>query len=321
MNYHNGTRMVGHGPRARGRAERIRGRVVAKARSDPSVARRELGCVRIFLVGLLLFVSGCSTNPATGRSQMNVLSTQQEISLGAQAAPDFVKELGGEIPSAAIRQYVSDIGGRLASSSERADLPWEFKVVDSAVLNAFALPGGKVFISRGLLVKLSDEAMLAGVLGHEIGHTTAKHIGEQMTRQMVLSGVISGATRGNSEWLAVLGAGAKMGGGLYLLEFSRDNELESDHLGIRYITRQGYDPRGMVRVLKVLEAAAAGAPRASMFSTHPAPAARAKRAARYIGRKFPDVDEPGKYTVNAEQFQQVVLANLAALPPAKHTGQ
>jgi predicted Zn-dependent protease len=277
-----------------------------------------------FSILLLAAVTACTVNPATGQRHLNMLSQSQEILLGQQAAPDFVNNLGGEIPSGQIRQYVSDIGNRLAAVSERPDLPWQFTVVDSQVLNAFALPGGNVFISRGLLEKLEDEAMLAGVLGHEIGHTTAQHIGQQMSRQMVFKGVLqavgAAASQGNSELIPLLMRGAEVGGGLYLLKFSRDQEHESDHLGIRYLVREGYDPNGVVRVLGVLEREAGGRG-ASITSTHPDPGERRKRAAAYVAKNYPDANEPGKYVQNRVLFQQTVLNTLASMPPAKHTGK
>jgi len=141
----------------------------------------------LYALTLVLVASSliaCSTNQATGRSQLNVLSRDEEINIGEEAAPQFLEEGGGPIPDQQIQQYVSNIGQRLAALSERPDLPWEFHTLDSEIINAFALPGGKVFISRGLLSKMNNEAQLAGVLGHEVGHVTAKHINDRMAAQM-----------------------------------------------------------------------------------------------------------------------------------------
>ena len=149
--------------------------------------------ILIFLIGLIS--SGCSTNLATGQSQLNFISTQREIAIGSEASPKFLEEYGGEIPSTKIKQYVSDLGQRLAAQSERPELPWEFHVIDSQVINAFALPGGKVFISRGLMAKMTNEAQLAGVLGHEIGHVTAQHVGQRMTQGLIVQGVAAGDRR------------------------------------------------------------------------------------------------------------------------------
>ncbi len=276
----------------------------------------------IWVLAAVLLLAACNVNPATGKRQFNTLSTSREIELGKKAAPDFVTKLGGEIDSQEIRDYTSEIGRRLAAAGERPTLPWKFTVVDSQVLNAFALPGGKVFISRGLLEKLEDEAMLAGVLAHEIGHTTAQHIGQQMTQKMILAGVATAAgvaaSSSDSDWLRVLGVGTSVGGGLYLLKFGRGQESQADELGIKYMTREGYDPNGMIRVLQILACVAKGAPRSEIFSTHPAPAKRIERATSYVNKNFPDAGNSNQYVVNAVRFRQVVLDELAKLPPPRH---
>ena len=268
---------------------------------------------------LLCLGVGCSTNPATGDKQFNAISEQREISLGNQSAPEFKKQLGGEIPSQTIRDYVRAIGHKLAAVSERPNLPWSFTVVDSKVLNAFALPGGHVFISRGM----SDEAMLAAVLGHEAGHTTAKHIGQQMTRQATLAiGLVALGTAAqvtDEDYLRYLGMGAQMGGGMLLLKFSRDEEHQSDILGVRYLARAGYDPYGMVRVLEVLaDAAAEAGSGPSMFSTHPDPASRIKKTASKIAHHHGPPGSNDHWIVNVEAFRTNVLEELAKLPPPKH---
>ena len=273
----------------------------------------------LWLVSVLLVAVGCSTNAATGEQQLNALSLDQEIALGKQAAPQFLEQLGGEIDSKEIRQYVSEVGQKLAAVSERSHLPWKFKVVDSEVLNAFALPGGSIFISRGFLEKLRDESMLAAVLAHEIGHTTAQHLGQRITRQQLVGmiGGIARSTAGNSagQWLRV---GTDIGGGLLLMSYSREQELESDYLSFRYVAKLGYSPKGVLNVLRVLEQEAKGPPRSSIFSTHPAPAERARRAARYIARIFPDADDTDRYTTNATRYDQIVLQNLQKLPSPRH---
>jgi predicted Zn-dependent protease len=149
----------------------------------------------LVLAAGLLPVGGCSSNPATGQAQLNMISEAEEVKLGSESAPRFIKQMGGEVPDAEIRRYVSRIGRNLAGACERPHLPWEFFVVDSAMLNAFALPGGKVFVSRRLMIKLNNEAELAGVLGHEIGHVTAEHIGQQMTQASLLNIGLQVATR------------------------------------------------------------------------------------------------------------------------------
>jgi len=270
-----------------------------------------------------LSTAGCSTNPATGKSQLNFLSTSREISLGNQSAPQFTKQYGGEIPSETIRAYVADLGARLAAQSERAGLPWEFYVVDSSVVNAFALPGGKVFISRGMLSRLSNEAQLAGVLSHEIGHVTAKHIGQQLSQTLLLQGVAIGlgvaSANSDKDWLRAMGVGASIGGSVYLLKFSRDQESQADELGVRYMTRLGYSPVGQLQVMEVLQKESAGKSRSPEFlSTHPLPKTRIRRLEKHIREHYPNHEDPAAYRFNFDTFKINVLDKLATLKPAKH---
>jgi len=195
-------------------------------------------------------------------------------------------------------------------------------VLDSAVINAFALPGGKVFISRALLERMTNEAQLAGVLGHEVGHVTAEHIGERMGQAMVLQGALAGlGAVSNSEWTQVLGVGAQAGGTVYLLSFGRDQEREADELGMRYMARIGYNPRGQVQLMRILAKASDGPRGPEWLSTHPDPDGRADRLARMIPERFPNVDKPGRFRFGEEEFRKNVLERLKQLPPPSHRPQ
>ncbi|MCC6680598.1 MAG: M48 family metalloprotease [Phycisphaeraceae bacterium] len=287
--------------------------------------RLEQTLLTLALLTLPLAGAGCSTNPATGQKQFNLLSQSQEVSLGSEAAPQFLKEYGGPIPSPGIRQYVSEVGLKLAKVSERPSLPWEFHAVDSAQINAFALPGGKVFITRGLLSKLDSEAQLAGVLGHEIGHVTAQHIGQQMSRAAVASGVVQvigvAASVQDETWLQVLGVGAQAGGGLYLLKFGRDQETQSDELGVRYMTTLGYNPMAQIQVMRVLKEASGGGGGMEMLQTHPLPQTRIEHLRDHIRSKYPNFRDESQMAFRKQAYQDAVLTPLAKLPPPKHTGQ
>ncbi len=276
-------------------------------------------------VALLLAPVGCTTNPATGRSQLIFMSVEEEVQLGSEAQPVFLKENGGEIPSPQILAYVRDIGARLAASSERPELPWEFHVLDSRQINAFALPGGKVFFSRGLLERMSNEAQVAAVMGHEVGHVTAMHIGERMSQAMVTQGLIAGigvaGQVSDNAWLTVLGAGGQVGGTLYLLKFGRDQESEADRLGIRYMAQNGYNPVGMMEVMAILKEASGGGGGGGfeqMLSTHPDPARRLADAEKLILKQYPDYKDTSKYVMGHDRFQQIVAANLKRLPAPRH---
>ena len=285
-----------------------------------SLARWNLLAILLLAVAPLM---GCTTNPATGRSQLLALSWEDEIAMGDEAAPEFLDQSGGEIGDTLVLEYISDLGQRLAAQSENADLEWEFFVLDSAVINAFALPGGKVFVSRGLLEKMTNEAQLAGVLGHEIGHVTARHGNERMTKAMgvqaLIAGVAIGGAATGSEWGAVLGLGTAAGGQLYLLKYSRSNESEADGLGVRYMTNLGYNPVGQIQVMAILREAGGGAGGPEWLATHPAPDTRIAELEELIQDDYPAYDaDPPVYVFRQAEFEQNVLARLAQLPPASH---
>ena len=264
--------------------------------------------------------AGCSTNPATGKMQLNFISENKEIALGVEAQPQFLQENGGEVPSPRTLGYVKRIGHRLAEVSERPQLPWEFHVLDSAQINAFALPGGKVFISRGLMSRMTNEAQLAGVLGHEVGHVTAQHVSTRMSRaiglQVGLVAVGAAASVSNDRWLQVLGVGGSAVGGAYLLKFGRDQESQSDELGVRYMTRLGYDPRAQIDVMQILKEASGGGHGSEFFATHPLPDTRIKRLQKHITEAFPDVTGR-QWRLGEEDFRQNVLEVFAKLPPPR----
>lgn len=281
----------------------------------------------LLLIGMVAMVAaGCATSPATGKSQLNWISAEQELRLGEEAQPVFIEDNGGEIPSDAILSYVRHIGQQLAEVSERPELPWEFHVLDSQQINAFALPGGKVFISRGLLMLMTNEAQLAGVLGHEVGHVTDQHMGQRMTQALLVQGVavglgVAGEVQ-DDDLLRALGIGAGAGGTMYLLKFNRDQETTADRLGLRYMTRLGYNPVGMLQVMEILAAASAGGQRQpEFFSTHPYPETRVKNLTRLIREEYPDFEDVTKYRIEAARFETQVLAPLRGLPPPRHGAQ
>ncbi|MEE9405047.1 MAG: M48 family metallopeptidase [Algisphaera sp.] len=271
----------------------------------------------LFLV-IALPLGGCSVNPATGRLQFNVIGEAKEIALGVDAQPQFLNQNGGEVPSARLRNYVTSLGHRLAEVSERPQLPWEFHVLDSAQINAFALPGGKVFITRGLLSHMSTEAQLAGVLGHEVGHVTAQHVSTRMSRaiglQVGLIAVGAAAAISNESWLNVLGVGASVGGGAYLLKFGRDQESQSDELGVRYMTKLGYDPRAQIEVMGILKEASGGGHGSEFFATHPLPDTRIKRLGKHLKKHYIEVMSQPGLKVGRANFQANVLDEIARMP-------
>ncbi len=200
-------------------------------------------------------VGGCSTNPATGRSSFTgFMSEDKEKEVGREEHPKILKEFGGEYPDPKIRQYVQQLGERLARNSEMADLKFTFTVLNSDIVNAFALPGGFVYVTRGLMALASSEAELAGVIGHEIGHVTARHTAQRYSAAMgasILStavGVLLGGPFGQV---------ANAGAGMALAGYSREQEFEADTLGVRYLDRTGFDDNAMASFLSKMQAESA----------------------------------------------------------------
>jgi predicted Zn-dependent protease len=226
----------------------------------------------------------CATNPATGRKQLMLVSEAQEIAMGKAADQEAVAAYG-LYPDPKVQAYVQRLGKGLAARSERPDLPWSFKVVDDPTVNAFALPGGYIYVTRGIMTHLRSEAELVGVLGHEIGHVTGRHSASQMSKQqLAMGGLIVGMAV--SPELQRFGGLAQQGLGLLFLKFGRDDENEADELGLRYMTRQDYDPREMLEVFGVLDgvtrAQGGGARMPDWLSTHPSPGNRTARIQEQI---------------------------------------
>jgi predicted Zn-dependent protease len=221
----------------------------------------------------------CATNPATGRRQLMLVSEAQEIAMGKAADQEAVAAYG-LYPDPKVQAYVQRLGKGLAARSERPDLPWSFRVVDDPTVNAFALPGGYIYVTRGIMTHLRSEAELVAVLGHEIGHVTGRHSASQMSKQqLAMGGLIVGMAV--KPELQRFGGLAQQGLGLLFLKFGRDDENEADDLGLRYMTRQDYDPREMLEVFGVLDgvtrAEGGGARMPDWLSTHPSPGNRTAR--------------------------------------------
>jgi predicted Zn-dependent protease len=225
-----------------------------------------------FAIGVFSGPFGCVRNPATGKRQIVLVSEAEEISLGQKSDPQVRQEYGVAAGSR-LQDYVEGLGHKLVRVSHRPNLEWHFTVVDSPVVNAFALPGGYVYVTRGILAYLGNEAELAGVMGHEIGHVTARHSVGQITREefaqlgLGVGGVISPA-------LGELGNAAQSGLGLMFLRFGRDDEREADRLGVEYATRAAYDSRQVSSFFDVLGRLSAAEDRQTIpgwLSTHPNP--------------------------------------------------
>lgn len=233
-------------------------------------------------VGAVVVLAGCAVNAATGERQLIFMSEAQEIQMG-QEADGQVTAAYGLVDNAALQDYVDRVGQRLAASSEKPGLPWSFKVVDDPIVNAFALPGGPIYMTRGILVNFDSEAEMAGVLGHEIGHVTARHSASQMSRQQLLSAGL-GLGMVFSETFRQYGQLGMLGVQVLSLRYSRGDESQSDELGLRYITNLGYDPDAMIGVFDMLaQAGGGGGERLPEWQlTHPYPENREARMREII---------------------------------------
>ncbi|HEY7727664.1 MAG TPA: M48 family metalloprotease, partial [Candidatus Eisenbacteria bacterium] len=222
----------------------------------------------------VILLAGCATNPATGKRQISFVSESKEIAMGQEADPAVLAEYG-LYGDSTVQKYVDSVGQKLVRVSQRPDLSWHFRVLDSPVVNAFAIPGGYIYITRGILAYLNSEAQLAGVLGHEIGHVTARHTAQQITRAQIAGiGLLAGALFVDA--FRPYSGLAQQGLSLLFLKYSRDNETQADELGVGYAVQAGYDPReipGTYAMLKrVEERSGGGLP--GFLETHPDPGDR-----------------------------------------------
>jgi predicted Zn-dependent protease len=235
--------------------------------------------VRTCLPVIIATLAACATNPVTGQRELSLMSESQEIQTGQQLDAEVRRQMG-VYGDAELQRYVSDVGQRLARSSHRPNLPWHFTVVDQPAVNAFALPGGYIYITRGILPFLDNEAEFAGVLGHEIGHVTARHSAAAYSKAtsagvgLALLGIFVPSTR-------PLQGLAETALGVLFLKHGRDDELEADRLGAEYTVKNGWDPEGIAGMLTTLaridEASGSRRGVPNWLSTHPAPADRVQQ--------------------------------------------
>lgn len=220
-------------------------------------------------------VAGCAVNPVTGKNELALVSESQEISMGQSAAQDVATSIG-LYDNPQVQSYVDALGKRLAALTERPALPWKFQVVDDPAVNAFALPGGFIFVTRGIMADLNSEAELATVVGHEIGHVTARHSVQQISRTQVAQLGLGIGSILSSDVAKYAGL-ASSGLSLLFLKFSRADESQADQLGFRYALSGGYDVREMLNVFRTLErvtAQAGGSGVPEWLETHPDPGNR-----------------------------------------------
>ncbi|MEW6219902.1 MAG: M48 family metalloprotease [Thermodesulfobacteriota bacterium] len=270
------------------------------------------------LVGLGL-LAGCAVNPVTGQPEVMLMGEGQEIRAGQESYPIYTQMGNGLVQDRQLQDYVQQVGSRLAAVSHRPNLAYEFNVVNTSEMNAYALPGGKISITRGLISRMENEAELAAVLGHEIGHVTARHSAQGYTRE-VFVGLLANAGSAALQTAGVRGGDILVQGGLVasklvLLSYDRDQERQSDELGMDYMARAGYNPEGGVTSMEILLAGSRQEPSKmeAFLSSHPLTSERVETARRQL-RHFPAVLRSAD-RLQAGPFQ-AATSHLRAVAPA-----
>jgi beta-barrel assembly-enhancing protease len=258
--------------------------VVRRGGTSGGCGGRLIFALIIAAVSLFSYFGSRQDNPVTGETQYIGITIDQEIALGLQAVPQMTAEFEGEDPDQNAQAIVDQIGNQIVASSPASQTPYEYEfhlLADDDTINAFALPGGQVFITRALFDKLQTEGQLAGVLGHEVGHVVARHSAEHIAKAQLTEGLTGAAVIAaydpNNPSSASYAQMAALIGQLINLKFGRDDELEADFLGVCFMNDTGYDPEEMVAVMQILEAASEGNRPPEFFSTHPDPGNRIAR--------------------------------------------
>lgn len=285
----------------------------------PNLSRRDfLALMSASAAGVAL--GGCAVNPVTGRQQLMLLSEGQEVAIDREHSPHQFSADFGVSQDAAINGYVSSLGAELATSSHRPGMPYSFQVVNANYVNAYAFPGGTIGVTRGIMLEMEDEATMAALLGHEIGHVNARHAAQRMTQGLIAQVALAGATvavassedrQGLAPLVQTLGG---LGVGALLAHYSRDNEREADDLGMEYAERAGQNPAGMVELHQMLVVQSQRKPNALelMFSTHPMSSERLAIAENTMATRYRDRRERSR---NRERYQDNI-AGLRRLKPA-----
>jgi len=259
----------------------------------------------IGLICLSLFIVGCSVNPVTGKNEFSLVSASQEVSIGQQQYQPSQQSQGGRYyidPNLQI--YVREVGKKLAAVSDRPDLPYEFVVLNNSVPNAWALPGGKIAINRGLLIHLNSEAELASVLAHEIVHAAARHSAKQITRGTLLGAGSQalGIMLADTSYATAANVATQLGASAWMAKYGRSAELEADAYGMQYMTRAGYDPYGAVKLQETFVKLSKGKTPdflSGLFASHP-PSQERVNANRELAKTLP------KGNAFRERYQQKI---------------
>jgi predicted Zn-dependent protease len=266
---------------------------------EKQMNRREF--LRLSSLAAVGFAAGCATNPVTGKSQFMLVSEDQEIQIDRQYSPYQFSADYGAVQDKTLNDYVDRTGKNMAARTHRTHMPYSFRVVNANYVNAYAFPGGSIACTRGILLSLDNEAELAALLGHELGHVNARHTAEQMSKGMVTQAVIGGLAAAVGTQGAFYGDIAsqlgQIGAGALLASYSRDNERQADALGMEYMVQSGYSPQGMVGLMDMLQSIGKHQPSAIelMFATHPMSEERYQTAVQTAGTKYKAADNKPLY--------------------------
>jgi len=274
-------------------------------------SRRLLVGIVIAVIGAAYYFCHTEVNPVTGEKQHITLTPQDEVAIGLQSAPRMAAEMGGLSPVREAQDYVRRIGQKVVAGSEAKAAPYPFDfhlLADHETVNAFALPGGQIFLTAGLFEKLGSEGELAGVLGHEIGHVVHRHAAEHLAKQQFTQVLIGAAAvagssdRSDGRQAAAIAA---VVGEVVNLRFSRQDELEADAAGVKALGEAGYDPRSLAKVMEVLKSVSGRSGRPDFLSTHPDPGDRLQRIDAEIARLYPSGVPSNLGTGDAAAFSAI----------------
>jgi len=260
--------------------------------------------ILLVLAGALALSAGCSVNPVTGDEELMFFSPENDVKLGRQYAAPIEKELGGRIPDENLQRYVNDVGQRMARVCHRPDISYHFTAVEDRMTNALALPGGYIFITRGLLKEMKTEGQLAAVLAHEVGHVVARDTMAALSRQLSMTALVAAAHVGGAPGRAT--QGASFISAMLSLQYSRDDEKEADMTGLSYMTQAGYDPNSIVEMMQILNELQTVRP-LEFFSTHPNSESRVTYLKEKIATRYNGL---GSLKTGQSEYEEAVLSKL-----------
>jgi predicted Zn-dependent protease len=260
--------------------------------------------ILLALAGASTFVAGCAVNPVTGDEELMFFSPDKDVALGMQYAPAIEEELGGRIPDENLQNYVNRVGQRIARVCHRPDISYHFTAVDTKMTNALALPGGYIFITRGLLAEMKTEGHLAAVLAHEVGHVVARDTMAAISRQLSMTALLAAAHVGGAPGQVTRAADFITA--VLSLQYSRDDEKDADLTGLSYMIQAGYDPNGMVETMQILQDLQTVRP-LEFFSTHPNPESRIAYLQERIAMRYAGL---GALKRGQQEYEAAVLSRL-----------